>query len=146
MPGDLNALSTNLKLYNLLIPDSKDTTPAAGFVDVRDVARALVAGIKTPGRNRVLLSGEWFEYKDAVEYIASVRPELKARLPNILPTGLTHGMIDNTRAQKVLGIPAVVPWKQSVIEVVDTLIKIEKDWTSAGIDIKNTLEKNDRRA
>lgn len=146
MPGDLNALSTNLKLYNLLISDSKDSTPGAGFVDVRDVARGLVAGIKTPGRNRILLSGEWFEYKEAIDYIASVRPELKDRLANIVSAGQTRGIVDNARAQEVLGIQAVIPWKQSVIEVVDTLIKIEKDWTGAGVDIEETLKKNDRRA
>lgn len=143
-PGDSNALSTNLNLYNLLVSDSKATTPTIGFVDVRDVAGGIIAGIDTPGRNRVLLTGEWFEYKDAVEYIASVRPELKGRLANPIPTGQTDGLIDNTKAQQVLGIPPARSWKKSLIEAVDNLVQLEKDWVAAGVDLDTTLKTNPR--
>lgn len=144
-PGDLNALSTNLKLYNILFPDTKDTTPI-GFVDVRDVARGLVAGIKISGRNRILLSGEWFDYADAINYISNVRPELLPRLGTVTRTGQKASPVDNSRAYEILGVPPVIPWETSVIETVNTLIQAEKDWEKAGIDVENTLKKNNRRA
>src|SRR5882762_3391616 len=111
-PGDSNALSTNIMIYNLLVPKSKATTPNFGFVDVREVAAGIVAGIRTPGRNRILLTGEWFDYKDAVEYIAAIRPELKNRLATPIPTGQTEGVIGNARAQQILGLPPARSWKE----------------------------------
>jgi nucleoside-diphosphate-sugar epimerase len=144
-PGDLNALSTNLKLYNILFPDTKDTTPF-GFVDVRDVARGLVAGIKAPGRNRVLLSGEWFDYADAIDYLSSVRPELLPRLGTATRVAQKDSLVDDSRAYEILGIPPVTPWKTSVIDTVNILIQVEKDWEEAGIDVENTLKKSNRRA
>jgi nucleoside-diphosphate-sugar epimerase len=141
----LNALSTNLILYNLLIPDSKVTTPFAGFIDVRDVAAAIIRGIKTPGRVRALLTGEWFDLKDAADYIASVRPELKDRLADPARSDDEKGVIDNTRAYEALGLSPVMPWRESVLETIDVLLKVEKDWVAQGIDIENTLKKNDRR-
>lgn len=113
---------------------------------MKDVAAALVAGIRTPGRNRILLAGEWFEIKDAVEHIASVRPELKNRLMN--PGGPTHPkiMIDNTRAYEILGIEPVSSWKDNVIETIDFLVKLEKEWVESGVDIRSTLQASDWRA
>jgi len=144
-PGDTMALSTITTLYNLILPDSKMQTPAMGFVDVRDVAAALVAGIKTPGQNRVLLTGEWFEVKDAVDYIGVVRPELKSRLPKLLPTGQTRAVIDNTRALEVLGV-RVTPWKDMVIDATDFMLKLEVQWQNAGVEVEATLQKSIWRA
>jgi nucleoside-diphosphate-sugar epimerase len=144
-PGDVNALSTNLRLYNILFPDTKDITPV-GFVDVRDVARALVAGIKTPGRNRILLTGEWFDYADAIDYLASVRPELIPRFGTVTHGAQRASIVDNSRAYEILGIPPVTPWRTLVIDSIDTLLQAEKDWEKAGIDVENTLKKNNRRA
>lgn len=144
-PGDPNALSTNLLLYNLILPDTKQQTPPFGFVDVRDVAAGLIAGIKVTGRNRVPLTGEWFELKDAVEYIASVRPELKSRLANIVPTGQTNGILDNSKALEVLGIKPR-SWKESVINTIDYLVEVEKAWEGQGIDIESRLKRNEWRA
>lgn len=145
-PGNIDAFSTNLLIYNILLPDSTSPTPSLGYVDVRDVAGALVAAIRTEGKNRVLLAGEWFEHKDAVEYVASVRPELKSRLPTgIVATGQNKGLIDNSRAIEVLGIPPVRPWKESLLELVDTFTAIEKDWAAKGVDVDNVLGKNSWR-
>lgn len=139
-PGNRNALSTNTMIYDILLPNSTSTTPAFGYVDVRDVAGALIAGIKVQGRNRVLLMGEWFEHKHAIEYISSVRPELRARLPaNLVPTGQTKGMIDNSRALKILEIPPVRNWKESLIETVDSLLAVETDWIGRGVDVDVVL-------
>lgn len=112
-------------------------TPPMGFVDVRDVTAAQVAGIKTPGRNRVLLAGEWFEVKDAVDHIAVARPELADRL--------TNAVIDNTRAVEVLGVQ-VISWKEMIVDTIDSLVKLEKEWQEAGVDVETTLKKSFWRA
>jgi nucleoside-diphosphate-sugar epimerase len=145
-PGDTYALSTNLVLYNLILPESKLTTPMLGFVDVRDVAAGLVAGIRTPGKNRVLLASEWFDVKDAVDHISSVRPELKGRLPTLVPGGQTAAVIDSSRAVRVLGVSPVRDWRDSVTETIDYLVKLEKEWKSSGVDLDNTLRSSYWRA
>jgi len=139
------ALSTITTLYNLILPDSKLQTPAMGFVDVRDVAAALVAGIKTTGRNRVLLTGEWFEVKDAVDHIGAVRPELAGRLPKLVPTGQTGAVIGSARALEVLGV-RVTPWKKMVIDAIDFMVKLEVEWQKAGVDVEATLQRSIWRA
>ena len=144
-PGDVNAMSTNLVLYNILLPDSKIGTPSMGFVDVRDIARGLVAGIKTPGRHRTLLSGEWFELKDAVDYISVVRPSIKSRLPKLTPSGQMQAIVDNTSTEEALKFK-VRSWRDSVLETVDTVTRLEREWVVAGVDLDSTMRKNDRRA
>lgn len=144
--GEVEALSSNLFIYNILLPDSTTKPTPVGFVDVRDVAACLVAGARTPGKHRVLVTGEWFEYDDALKYIARVRPELKSRLPDIPPAGFGRGIIDNKRARTILGVPLTRKWQESVIEAVDVLIKTEKEWADKGVDIENGLKKNKWRS
>jgi len=134
-----------LVLYNILLPDSKISTPHIGFVDVRDVARGLVVGIKTPGRHRALLSGEWFELKDAVHYISVVRPSVKGRLPKLTPSGHTQAMVDNTSTEEALKFK-VRSWRDSVLETVDALIRLEREWVDAGVDLDDTMRKTGFRA
>lgn len=143
--GDAKPLSTNLSLYNILLPDTKFRTIPVGFVDVRDVAAALIAGTKVTGRNRIPFTGEWFELKDAVDYVASIRPELKSRLANIVPTGQTKAMVDTSKALKALGVKPR-PWKETVIETIDFLVKLEKDWQARGVDLDTKLKQNEWRA
>jgi nucleoside-diphosphate-sugar epimerase len=137
--GETAAFSTNLIVYNFVLPDSKQQTPFFGFVDVKDVAAGLVAGIRAKGRNRALLTGEFFELKDAIDYIASVRPELRSRLINPEPTGQTRPVMDNSRALEMLGLQSVSSWKENVLETVDYVLKIEKEWIEAGVDVESTL-------
>jgi hypothetical protein len=141
--GDVNALSSNILIYNLLFPNSEVSTSVVGYVDVRDAAASLVAGIFTPGKNRILLTGEWFEFCDALDHIIASRPEMKSRLPATIPRSqYTGSVVDNKRAMEILGVSSPVPWKQSILETVDTVIRVEKDWADAGVDIENVLEKN----
>jgi len=141
-PGNIGSLSTNKVIYDaLLLPNSIAATPWYGYVDVRDVAGGLVAGIKVQGKNRVLINGDWFDHAEAVKHIATARPELEDRLPILTASGQTKGVIDNTRAMKILGIPPVKPWKESVLDAVDTLIAVEKDWGEAGVDVDLLLGK-----
>lgn len=144
--GDIEALSSNVFIYNLILPDSTTKPTPIGYIDVRDVAACLIAGARTPGKNRILVSGEWFEYEDALEYIAEARPELKARLPTIPRAGITKGVIDNARAKEVLGVPLTRPWKQSLLDAVDDVIKVEKEWVEKGVDVENGLKQNKWRS
>ena len=131
-PGDVNGLSTNILIYKALLPGSKSTTTPFGYVDVRDVAAALVAGIDTPGKSRNLITGPWFELKDAVDYIGSLHPELD--LPNIVPTGQTESTIDVGPTLRRLGL-TLHPWKESVKSAVEAVLQVEKDWIAQGINV-----------
>lgn len=145
-PGDVGGLSTNLVLYNLLFPDSKDSTSMYGYVDVPDVAVGLIAALKQTRSSRNLLGGEWFQLKDAVEHLADVRPELKDRLPNATDSGQTEGPINNDKALKTLEMPSVTKWENMVVDTIDAMVKIEKDWSEAGVDLENGLKNNYYRA
>ncbi|CAL1696095.1 unnamed protein product [Somion occarium] len=134
-------LSTNSYIYGLIHSDGH-IAPNPSFADVRDVAKAIVIGLGAPptakvGRKRILITGEWFSAKDAVEYIARVRPELKDRLSK---EALTAGPapptpIDNKRATEALGITEFTSWKDSVIAAVDDLLKLERDWKAKGLNL-----------
>ena len=116
-----------------------------GFIDVRDVALALIAGINTLGKTRNVLTGEWFELKDAVEYIGSLHPELK--IPTLPLSGQTDSIVVYEPALKRLGLTRR-PWKDSVREAAKAVLKVEKDWIAHGIDLdaEGGLKKNPRRA
>jgi len=131
-PGDIKALSTNIHIYKALLPDSKYTTFKVGYTDVRDVALALIIGINTPGKTRNILTGEWFELKDAVEYIGTLHPELK--IPTLALSGQADSIVAYQPALKRLGLTRR-PWKDSVREAAEAVFKVEKDWIAQGIDV-----------
>ena len=134
-PGDVSGLSTSVSVYNYLAgPEKTFSTLPMGYVDVRDVATALVAGIKVIGNHRLLLTGEWFDLADAIKHIAATRPELAPRLVKTGFTGQTRPIIDNKKALEVLGI-TLTPWKKSIEDGVDAFLKLEKDWVEKGIDL-----------
>lgn len=116
-------------------------TRGVGYVDVRDVALGMIAGINIPGKTRNLLTGEWFELKDAVEYIGTLHPELK--IPILPLSGQTDSIVDYEPALKRLGITRR-PWKDSVREAAEAVLKVEKDWIALGIDLdcEGGLRKN----
>jgi len=144
-PGDINALSTNLCMYNALLPDSKSITFNVGYMDVRDAALAMIAGLNTPGKTRNLLTGEWFELKVAVEYVGSLHPELK--LPTLALSGQTHSIFVCEPAWRWLGLTPR-PWKDMVREAAEAVLKVERDWVAHGIDVdaEGGLRKNAWRA
>ncbi|KAF9654438.1 NAD(P)-binding protein [Thelephora ganbajun] len=134
-PGAAAELSTSVTVYNFLAgPEVTLYTLPIHHVDVRDVAAAVVAGIKVKDGNRLLLTGEWFDWADAVKYIAATRPELAPRLVKIGPTDQKRPIIDSKKALEVLGI-TLTPWKKSLDDGLDAILKLEKDWTEKGIDL-----------
>ena len=78
------------------------------------------------------MTGEWFELKDAVEYIGSLHPELK--IPTLASSGRTDSIIVYEPALKRLGLTRR-PWKDSVRETAEAILKIEKDWIAQGFDL-----------
>lgn len=121
-------------LHSILFPGETFRSPGFGFVDVRDVAEAQVAGIKTPGHHRVLIgSSEWFDLRDAVDHLTTARPELKHRLANPVSMGRTVPAIDNARVVDLLGV-SVTPWRKTVEDGIDNLLKVEEEWREAGVD------------
>ena len=134
-PGDRKALGTNEFIYNLLFAENKVDTPGIGFVDVRDVAIGLVKGQKTPGKHRILFRGEWFTFEEAIEYIASIHPELKDRLATASPSTQKDSILDNSKAALVLNLTPR-SWKESIRDGVDDLLKLEKSWIAQGIEVK----------
>ena len=131
-------------LYNVLNPGDILGSPVFGFVDIRDVAEAQVAGIKTPGHHRVLIgSSEWFDLRDAVDHLTTARPELKDRLANPVSMGRTVPAIDNARVVDLLGV-SVTPWRKTVEDGIDSLSKVEKEWIGAGVD-PSVLQNNETR-
>ena len=133
-PGVVNELSTAAGTYNFLAgPEKTMYTLPLGHVDVRDVAAAMVAGIRVKGNHRLPLTGEWFDWADAVDHIANTRPDLAPRLVKINPTGQTRPVIDSKKALEVLGI-TLTPWKKTIDDGLDDMLKLEKDWAERGVD------------
>ena len=147
-PGDKGAFSTNAYIYDVLlhkngsmndIPGGAASVPPGTSVDVRDVAHGLVAALTGPtniGRKRFMLTGEWFAFKDAAELIKKSRPELADRVTvnsesMLMPFPKT--LQDNTRAIELLGLGGVIPWQQTVLDAVDSIIRLEKEWAQQGI-------------
>jgi len=128
-PGDTAALSTNKFIYDLLFAENKVDTPAMGFVDVRDVAIGLVKGQKTLGKHRIVFGGEWFTLGEAIDYIASIHPELKGRLATASPTAQKKSLLDNSKAALVLDLTPR-SWRESVGDGIDDLLKLEKSWVA----------------
>lgn len=128
-----------LHLYNLILRDGH--SPASGipfFVDVRDVARALIAGLNSPptaqvGRKRILVSSDWVQAEDIIALITKERPTLSDRINEgfkKFPGGVKP-VIDNKRLKEVLGLE-VTPWQNTILEGIDDLLKVETEWTRRG--------------
>lgn len=120
-----------MSTYNFINPDVTFPTEPLGCVDVRDMAATRVKG-----QHRLPFSGEFFDHTGAPPCLASVRPELKDRLAKATSTGQTKPTIDATPAIKALGLPALRPWKQSVLDAVDAIIQLEKEWIVAGANVE----------
>ena len=144
--GDYSVFSTNLILFNALLPDSKSQTPPLGFVDIRDVAAGLIAGLNVPGHTRNIITSPWFDLTEAVDYVGEIHPELKNELPKLTATGQKESPFATEASLKRLGIE-VNPWKETVRGAVDDLLRIEGEWVSKGVDVnaEGGLRKNPLR-
>jgi len=144
--GDYSMFSTNLIIFNALLPSSKSQTPPLGFVDTRDVAASLIAGLGVPGHTRNIVASPWFDLTEAVAYVGEIHPELKDELPKLIATGQKKSPFAPEPSLKRLGIE-VKPWKETVRDAVGDLLRIEKEWVSKGVDVnaEGGLRKNSMR-
>ena len=92
--------------------------------------------IKVTGKHRLISVGPWFDNKEVIEYISSIRPDLKDRLTNVVSTNQKRPLADPSTAIKVLGLPGLVPWKQTTADTLEATLKLEKEWTEKGTDIQ----------
>ncbi|KAI0044225.1 NAD(P)-binding protein [Auriscalpium vulgare] len=141
---DRSALSTNAYILKLLQKDG-DYPRWPGWADVRDVAyahvTALEAGPLPSGEHkRILLSSEWYDYGEAVRYLIEQRPELKGRTvdPDAAPKFPTGWVVDTSLAKEILGIghEDVRPWKETILEAADDVLKLEKEWAAKGLKLE----------
>lgn len=145
------SLSTNAIFYQTILqqPGKKlggSQIPSPITVDVREVALAHILALTAPpasevGRKRLIVGGENqnFTWKQAVEHLALVRPELKERLPDATVEHVRVGSIlDNSRAREVLGLESI-DWRKTVEDAADSLMALEKSWATepevAGVPI-----------
>ena len=101
--------------------------------------------MNTPGKTRNTLTGEWFELKDAAEYIRTLHPELK--VPALALSGQADSIVAYEAALKRLGLTRR-SWKDSVRESAEAILQLEKDWIGQGIDVdvEGGLRRNAWRA
>ena len=106
-------------------------------VDVRDLARAHLLAISAlPSAvlrktKRLLISGANWSFVDAAKYLAETRPELKDRLSDVSLCQVPKAAsLDTSLAEKVLGMDVFIDWKKTVDDMVDSVLKVEKDWES----------------
>ena len=67
-----------------------------------------------------------------MNYIGSLHPELK--ISTLALSGQTDSIVVYEPALKRLGLTRR-PWKDSVREAAEAVLKIEKDWIAKGIDV-----------
>ena len=107
--------------------------PLARTVDVRDVAKAHILSLTAPpsykvGRKRLVVAGECFTWKDAIEHLAKTRPYLRSRLPDTSEAPrIALGKLSVQRAKEVLGLDKYIDWEKTVEDTADALIRVEKE-------------------
>ncbi|KAK0220396.1 hypothetical protein IW262DRAFT_1020743 [Armillaria fumosa] len=143
---DLNALSTNGSIYALLRPGNTEFPGAPGAIDVRDAARAHALALQSPpstevGRKRfAIVSPHRSSYRDALTIIAKERPELKDRLADatLAPEWPSYTLpVEWQKIEDVLGLKAdsFIPWEKTVLDAVDSLVRIEGLWKEKGFKV-----------
>lgn len=119
---------------------------APGYADVRDVARIHVEALNSPpessvGRKRLIVASPYpVNYKQAIQRIAEARPELRDRLveaDSIPEFAMDKLPVDLQRVADVTGvqIDSYQTWLDTVLDTVDGLLALEKDWISKGYKI-----------
>jgi len=142
---DYAVISTNIHIYQFLTPKG-NFPPGPGYVDVRDVARIHVEALNSPpessvGRKRLIVASPYDgNYKQGVQLVAEARPELKGRLvdPDTAPKFPIDKLpVDLQRVADVTGVrvDSYHTWKETVLDSVDALLALEKEWISKGYKI-----------
>jgi nucleoside-diphosphate-sugar epimerase len=119
----------------------------SGYIDVRDLARAHVNALNSPpesvvGRKHLLMASPHdLNYKTMIDFIAEKRPELRDHLADgtkVPKFPVDRMILDIQRVEEVMEVKvdSYIPWQDTVLETVDDLIKLEKDWVSKGFSVE----------
>ena len=147
--GDVNSMSTNLHVYNLLAKGTGHRLPMfPGYVDVRDVACAHVLALNSRPTSEVghkrlaLVSPHDSSWVDAIAHLANERPELKDRLLDT--TDIPKPLFGNS----VVGTPVdglnkalrfkpsdYTTWEDTILATVDSMIALEAEWKAKGFSV-----------
>ena len=65
---------------------------------------------------------------------------MKDRLAKVVSTNQSRPLADPSTATKVLGLPGLTLWEQTIVDTLEATPKVEKEWIEAGVDIKNLKE------
>ena len=133
-------------MYRLLTPTGVFPR-LAGHLNIRDAARAHVLALTAPptstvGRKRILISSPYAsDFQQSPALIAAQRPDLKDRLIDAAKAPqypFTQIPIDFGRVEEVLGMKKedFIKWDDTILETVDALIEIERDWEKKGYKVE----------
>ncbi|KAF8901581.1 hypothetical protein CPB85DRAFT_1439091 [Mucidula mucida] len=137
------AFSSNQFVYGLINKETEYGQPTDASVDVRDVARAHVLARTSPPSSQVghkrylVLSPHSFSWPKAIALIDKERPALKDRLlavENVSSEDMKLLGLGNEALEDVVGFKkgAWTPWEQTILDSVDSLVRIEDAWKASG--------------
>ncbi|KAI0050522.1 NAD-P-binding protein [Auriscalpium vulgare] len=101
------------------------------YLHIVDCARAHVLALNVPPSRepkRVVVCAGRFSWKQAVEHLTQVRPQLVSRLPDIKddePPARPSAAIDASSAARLLGITQYISWEETLVQTVDDLLRRE---------------------
>lgn len=106
------------------------------FAHVNDVARAHILALNVAPSakpNRIIISAGKFTWKEAVDYLAKKRPELKDRLPVVKGTEKVYDTVtyDSSSAAKLIGLTEYISWEETLESTIDDILRREAE---LGID------------
>jgi NADPH-dependent methylglyoxal reductase len=106
---ELNKLGESMEaMWNLIGATSVPPVDFAGFIDIRDLANAMILAFETPAAaGQRFTTGTHFDWQTALDELRKEMPELKDRVPEGSPgAGLTQDVykIDGSKAEKILGL------------------------------------------
>ncbi|KAK7058141.1 epimerase domain-containing protein [Favolaschia claudopus] len=142
---DYSLISTDTIPYNFLFKDGV-FPPITSYIDVRDVAKAHLAALKSPpasrvGRKRVVLSSpHGWAHQKVVDFIKEKRPQLQDRMIEAEPADFPWDVLpmDFARVEEVLGMKKgdFFTIEETYLDTIDALVEAEEGWRNAGHAIK----------
>ncbi|KAH8100066.1 NAD(P)-binding protein [Cristinia sonorae] len=117
----MSSMSTMSVFWDLLDPTAV-SLPSTAFVKTSETSPSPSS---QPSPNR------WVEPSEMVRLVERERPELVGRISKVVERVGVRSVVDLGRLKEVLGVE-VRPWQQTVLDGVDALIDLEKEWEQRG--------------
>ncbi|KAJ7819905.1 hypothetical protein B0H14DRAFT_2519894 [Mycena olivaceomarginata] len=142
---DFAAFSTNGFVYQLLRAENTNYHYSPSVLNVRDVARAHIAGLHPLTRDHLkcmpIVSPYDADFRDAIRYISEARPELCSRLTDLgtVPVWPSYKLaVDLKPVEEAFGIErgSYKTWRETILDAVDRFLDLEKQWKSKGLDFE----------